>query len=131
MNNTKRLARIKLQDLDDVKGNSGAYERWCDTHMPKSEEGIAEEPIESNPDSLVEGTSYFVDVHPTRAQLLMGEAILHLQGQQRAVYLLTMREGYSIAQAAKKLGLSKSTAQTYRERALKFIQQYCERHTTW
>lgn len=131
MNNFKRLARVKLQDLDDVKGRSGAYEHWVGEHMPTNEWGDALEPVESNPDSLVEGTSYFEDVQPTRAQMLMGEAIKHLQGQQKAIYMLTMRESLSLSEAAKKLGIAKSTAQVYRERAIKFIQQYCERHTTW
>lgn len=131
MKNSTRLARIVNQKLGEMNGGTDAYENWIEANMPRDENGDATEPVQANPDSLPEGTSYFGDAQPTRARLLMGEAVEHLQGQQKAVYMLTMREDHSIAQAAKKLGISKGTAATYRERALKFIQQYCARHTTW
>lgn len=131
MKNSIRLARVKIQKLGEIRGDTGSYEAWIEMNAHRNEDGEPMEPVQANPDSLPEGTSYFGDSQPTRAQMLMGEAVGHLQGQQKAVYLLCMREEYSIAQAAKKLGISKSTAQTYRERAIKFIQQYCQRHTTW
>lgn len=75
----------------------------------------------SNPDSLPEAE----DAAPSTPQLLMGEAIQHLQGRQREVYLLTMREGRSLAETAEILSIEKGTAQKYKERAIKFIEQYC------
>lgn len=62
---------------------------------------------------------------PSTPQLLMGEAIMHLQGRQKEVYLLTMRDGKSLAEAAEVLGIEKGTAQRYRERAVKFLTVYC------
>lgn len=61
----------------------------------------------------------------TPAQKLMGEAVDKLQGQQKQVYILTVRLGRSLADAAKELHLSKWTVRTYHDRALRFITQYC------
>ncbi len=130
MKSNHRLAKPLNQIAQSINRNGYDYESFMDS-QPKNEEGEPTESAQANPDVLPEGISYFGDPKPSRAQLLMGEAIAHLQGQQKAVYTLTMRENYSIAEAAKKLGVGKSTAQGYRERALRFIQQYCERHTTW
>lgn len=118
------------QIVQSVNRSGLDYESFMDS-QPKNDEGEPVECAQANPDVLPEDTSYFGARHRTRAQVLMGEAIQHLQGQQKAVYMLTMREAYSIAEAAKKLKISKSTAQVYRERALKFIQQYCTGQTTW
>lgn len=63
---------------------------------------------------------------PSNPQLLMGEAIQHLQGRQKQVYLLVMRDDRSLTEAAKVLGIGKSTAQSYLERAVAFIKGYCE-----
>jgi RNA polymerase sigma factor (sigma-70 family) len=76
----------------------------------------------ANPDVLPETEI----AAPSTPQLLMGEAIAHLQGRQREVYILTMREDKSLAEASEILGISKGTAQKYRERAIKFISQYCK-----
>lgn len=65
-------------------------------------------------------------VTPSTPQLLMGEAIMHLQGRQREVYLLTMREDKSLAEVAQILKVSKGTVQMYKDRAIKFLVQYCE-----
>jgi len=75
----------------------------------------------ANPDVLPETEI----AAPSTPQLLMGEAVEHLQGRQREVYLLTMREGKSLAEAAEILGISKGTAQRYKERAIRFIESYC------
>lgn len=63
---------------------------------------------------------------PSSPQLLMGEAILHLQGRQKEVYLLVMREDKSMAEAAEILNIGKSTVQTYLDRAISFISDYCK-----
>lgn len=75
----------------------------------------------ANPDMLPE----MEIAAPSTPQLLMGEAVNHLQGRQKEVYLLTMREGKSLAETAEILGIEKGTAQRYKERAIKFIEQYC------
>ncbi len=131
MNNHIRMARVKVQKLGEIRGDANAYESWVEMNAHRSEDGEPIEPVQANPDSLPEGTSYFGDAQPTRAQMLMGEAVQHLQGRQKQVYELTIREGHSLAQAGKKLGVSKATAADYKERAIKFISQYCQRHTTW
>jgi DNA-directed RNA polymerase specialized sigma24 family protein len=63
---------------------------------------------------------------PSTPQLLMGEAVEHLQGRQREIYMLTMREDKSLAEAAEILNIEKGTAQKYKERAIKFIEGYCK-----
>lgn len=131
MKNSTRLARIVNQDDSVRPGNTDAYPKWLETNAPRDEEGNPIECAQANPDVLPEGTSYFGDPAPTRPQLLMGEAVEHLQGRQKEIYLLCMRQGYSIADAAKELGISKGTAQTYRERAINFIHQYCARNAKW
>lgn len=83
-------------------------------------DAVREHP-EANPDVLPETEI----AAPSTPQLLMGEAVEHLQGRQREVYLLTMREGKSLADAAEILGIEKGSAQKYKERAVKFIEQYC------
>lgn len=81
---------------------------------------LTEEP-QANPDILPETKI----VAPSTPQLLMGEAVEHLQGRQKEVYLLTMREGKSLSEAGEILGISKGTAQKYRDRAIRFISGYC------
>lgn len=63
---------------------------------------------------------------PSEVQLIMGEAIALLKGRQKEVYLLTMRQGKSIADAAKILNIAKGAAQTYKLRAIKHISDYCQ-----
>lgn len=63
---------------------------------------------------------------PTNPQMLMGEAIEHLQGRQKEVYLLYMREDRSFAEVGEILGINRFTARDYLERAIKFITAYCE-----
>jgi len=75
----------------------------------------------ANPDALAE----MEIASPSTPQLLLGEAIQHLQGRQREVYLLTMREDKSLGEVAEILNISKSAAQVYKDRAIKFLVQYC------
>jgi DNA-directed RNA polymerase specialized sigma24 family protein len=63
---------------------------------------------------------------PSTPQLIMGEAIDHLQGRQREVYILTMREGKSLTETAAILSIQKGSAQKYKERAIKFIENWCK-----
>ncbi len=126
MKNSTRLAKIKNQELGEIHGNTNAYDNWCDRFAKRSEDGEIIEPVQANPDSLPEGTSYFGDPAPTAPQLIMGEAVEHLQGRQKEVYMLIMREGYSCSEAGKKLGISKWTARDYKDRAIRFIAGYCK-----
>lgn len=80
------------------------------------------EDCRENPDLLSERPA----AEPSAPQLIMGEAIEHLQGRQREVYTLIMREGKSLAETGEILGITKSSAATYLERAIKFIAQYCK-----
>jgi len=122
-----RLGREKRQKIKvvEVQKDSSFTEQssyWDDASRRGSEEGRIQEHVCANPDSLPEAGT----MAPSTPQLLMGEAIDHLQGRQRECYLLTMREGKSFAEAAEILGIGKGRVQQYRERAIKFIGQYCK-----
>ena len=83
-------------------------------------DGLNEHP-QANPDVLSEtGTAA-----PSTPQLLMGEAIEHLQGRQKEVYFLLLRESKTYAEVAEVLGITRGAVQVYERRAIKFIKQYC------
>lgn len=94
---------------------------WDDVNRRGSDSDIREYST-ANPDVLPE----IKIAAPSTPQLLMGEAVEHLQGRQRECYLLTMREGKSFSEAAEILGIGKGRVQQYRERAIKFITKWCE-----
>lgn len=120
---------VKSQKVKEVKrrpfhGEKSPYWDWnrerqlaTDTH---DSDGKLEVP-EANPDVLAD-----METGPSTPQLLMGEAIEHLQGRQREVYLLVMRENKSLAEVAEILGIAKGAVDTYKRRAIKFILQYCK-----
>lgn len=129
----KKKPFIESQDIKVTKGNTGAYERWIESHgqsVPKGKLGdkfdFVTEDLRANPDSLREDEAMYSNSPLSRPQEIMGEAIEHLQGRQKDVYMLTMRQGMSINEAAKLLDISKSTAQVHRDRAIKFIAAYCQ-----
>ena len=124
---------IKTHKIKEVRGTRDSYEKWVDNHTTKRQKGrlgdkfdFVAEDVRANPDSLREDEGIYANDQPSTPHLLMGEAIGHLQGRQKEVYLLTMREGKSLAEAAEVLGIAKGTAQKFRERAIKFIEQYCK-----
>lgn len=105
---------------DAYKGERSPY--WDSVRAQEHrEDGDLREDARANPDVLPETEI----AAPSTPQLLMGESVEHLQGRQKEVYLLTMREGKSLADAAKILKISKGTAQVYKDRAIKFIEAYC------
>ena len=118
----KKRSFQKIKEIEVKKDSSHTEQSsyWDDVNRRSFGDHVYEHPC-ANPDSLPE----VENVSPSSPQLLMGEAIQHLQGRQRECYLLTMREGKSISEAAEVLGLSKRSAQQYRERAIKFISAYC------
>jgi DNA-directed RNA polymerase specialized sigma24 family protein len=128
--------RVKIQKLKEISGREQPGEHSPYWDYMRTHESIASshgpngvdmnERPEANPDVLAESG----DVMPSTPQLLMGEAVEHLQGRQLEVYFLTMREGKSLAEAAEILGIEKGSAQKYKERAIKFIRQYCENAMT-
>lgn len=103
---------VDMQSLSEIRGSEYSYSNSLDEHG---------ESVLANPDQLPEQKA-----SPTSPQLLMGEAIEHLQGRQKEVYLLTMREGLSLAEVGDALSITKSTAQVHLDRAIKFITAYCE-----
>lgn len=120
---------VRLQKTRVVRSRKDAShteqsQYWDDVNSRgRGENGDdAQEHPQANPDVLPETEI----AAPSTPQLLMGEAIEHLQGRQREIYMLTMREDKSLAEAAEVLGIEKSSAQKYKERAIKFIQQYCQ-----
>lgn len=108
----KRRGVVDTQTLSDVSGDINSYETWISEHG---------ETCQNNPDLLAEQST-----KPSNPQLLMGEAIEHLQGRQREVYLLIMREGRTERDTAAILGISKTVVHTYITRAIKFITAYCK-----
>ena len=106
---------VRSQETELVSGSVHSYENY----VAKSRD--QEESVLANPDILPEK-----DTSPSSPQQLMGEAIEHLQGRQKEVYLLVMREDKSIAEAGEVLDISKGTAQTYLDRAINFITKYCQ-----
>jgi len=112
----KKHIIVDVQKTQIIGGDENAYERYVDMSEDQRED------VRANPDSLPESFSSA----PSSPQLIMGEAIEHLQGRQREVYTLVMREGKSLAEAGHILGITKATAQDYRDRAIKFITAYCK-----
>lgn len=123
--NVRRRMRKKtqLQKIREVQSHRdssrGEHSPYWD-YMAKAHETLGEF-AQANPDVLPDTQI----VAPSTPQLIMGEAISHLAGRQKEVYLLTMREGKSLAEVAEILGIEKGTAQKYRERAIKFIEGWC------
>jgi len=129
---------VKKQKLKEISGSSGAYEQWMEGHKGsrskgyRRKDGLDErfgritEDVLANPDSLQESEAMYANDQPSNPHFILGEAVEHLQGRQREVYLLTMREEKSLAEAAQVLGIAKGTAQKYQERAIKFIESYCK-----
>jgi DNA-directed RNA polymerase specialized sigma24 family protein len=124
---------VKKHNIKEGKGPIDPYNKWCNSHPTRRRKGdlgdrfdMVTEDARANPDSLREEEAMFADSQPSTPQLLMGEAVEHLQGRQLEVYFLTMREGKSLAEAAEILGIEKGSAQRYKERAIKFILQYCQ-----
>lgn len=108
----KKRVIVDIQDMQEINGSASAYERYVANEL---------EDYRANPDLLPEQP-----IVPSNPQLIMGEAIEHLQGRQQAVYLSVMREDKSLAETGEALGISKSTVQVYLARAIKFIKAYCE-----
>jgi DNA-directed RNA polymerase specialized sigma24 family protein len=129
---------VKKQKLKEIAGSSGAYEQWVEGHKGSRSKGYkykgglderfgrVSEDVLANPDSLREDEGMYADSAPSTPRYLMGEAIEYLQGRQKEVYFLTMREGRSLTEVAEILAIEKGTAQKYKERAIKFIETYCK-----
>ncbi len=113
--------RVIQSSKDSSHSEQSAY--WDDAQKRgwNSEGNPREHPC-ANPDVLPETEI----ASPSTPQLIFGEAVDHLQGRQREVYLLTMREGKSWADTAEILGITKGSAQQYRKRAIKFIESWCQ-----
>lgn len=112
---TKKKTKVKDTTLDSSHTEQSAYWRDVDNHGGK-------EDVLANPDSLPET---FCPT-PSTPHLIYGEAVEHLQGRQKEVYFLVMRENKSLAEASEILGIEKGTAQKYKDRAIKFIENWCK-----
>ncbi len=110
---------VKRQKLKEIGGNNDAYEKW---HRASGE---IKEDARANPDSLIEDQAMYANGGPSTPQFIMGEAVDHLQGRQKEVYMLIMREGKSFAEVAEILEITKGSVQVYADRANKFITAYC------
>lgn len=122
---------IQKQRVKNIYGSEDSYTEWCASHPTKRKKGnlgnrfdVIKEDERANPDSLCDEEASFSNC-PSTPQLLIGEAVEHLQGRQKEVYLLTMREGKSLSEAGEVLGISKDTARTYKDRAINFVKKYC------
>lgn len=123
----KRRGLVEKQKVSEIRGSTQSYESYVANTGYRNggsdavQDGYTED-AQANPDVLPEQ-----DSGPTTPQLVMGEAIEHLQGRQKEVYLLVMREDKSMAEAAEVLNVGKSTVQVYLERAIRFITAYCQK----
>ncbi len=108
--------RVIQSNIDSSHTEQSAYWRDVDNRSEGGEHVLA------NPDSLPEAQT----ATPSTPQLLLGEAIEHLQGRQKECYLLTMREGKSLSETGEILGISKDSARTHKDRAIKFLTAYCK-----
>jgi DNA-directed RNA polymerase specialized sigma24 family protein len=124
----KKKSFIIHQKITEKQGNGESYGKWVFDNQRGDEgiEGPENEDRLANPDGCNESGRMYSNSQMTNAQALMGHAVEHLQGRQREVYLLTMRQGLSIAKAAAQLDITKSSAQVYRTRAINFVSKYCK-----
>jgi len=117
--------KIKERNGKPFHGERSPYWEWMQERQSftdsRNSDGTTEI-SQANPDVLPE----MKISSPSTPQLIYGEAVDHLQGRQREVYLLVMREGRSLAEAADMLNIEKGSAQKYKERAIRFIEQYCQ-----
>jgi RNA polymerase sigma factor (sigma-70 family) len=122
MSKRVKLQKTKVIQVQKDSSHTEQSSYWDDVAARNRGDGtdMREHPS-ANPDMLPETEI----AAPSTPQLLMGESVEHLQGRQREVYMLAMREGKSLAEVAEILGISKGTAQKFKERAIKFIEQYC------
>jgi DNA-directed RNA polymerase specialized sigma24 family protein len=107
---------------DSSTGEHSPYWEYMRTRGESGESGDTREQPQANPDVLPEAES----AAPSTPQLIMGEAIEHLQGRQREVYLLLMREAKTYEEVSEILKITRGAAQTYEKRAVKFIESYCK-----
>jgi RNA polymerase sigma factor (sigma-70 family) len=119
--------RVRLQKLKviQVKKDSSHTENssyWDDVrkHGEGNDDGWREHP-QANPDVLPETEI----AAPSTPQLILGEAIEHLQGRQREVYLLLMRESKTYEEVSEILNITRGAIQVYEKRAIKFLTNYC------
>jgi DNA-directed RNA polymerase specialized sigma24 family protein len=113
--------RVIQSRKDSSRGEYSPY--WDDVQRHSYHgDGETRELPQANPDTLPETEI----TTPSTPQLIMGEAIEHLAGRQRECYLLTMREGKSLSEAAEVLGITKGSTQVYVNRAVKFIEGWCK-----
>lgn len=122
MKKRTKSKKTKVEDRPDrYHGERSPYWDYINRRGHNHVSDDLEELSEANPDVLPETEI----AAPSTPQLLLGEAIEHLQGRQREVYLLTMREDKSLAEVAEILGIEKGSVQKYKERAIRFLTQYC------
>lgn len=114
----QKVREIKVKRDSSHTENSSYWEHI----RARGKSAEVQEHPQANPDVLPETEI----ATPSTPQLLMGEAIEHLQGRQKEVYMLVMRESKSLSEVAEILGISKGAADTYKRRAIKFISQYCK-----
>lgn len=110
----RKASPIEHQELKEQSGGVHSYERYVTTHG-------GDEYAQANPDLLPEQ-----DHSPSTPQLIMGEAITHLQGRQKEVYIAIMRDDKSMAETAELLDITKGSVQVYLDRAIEFITAYCK-----
>lgn len=115
---------VRLQRIHIVKAGKVTVSPYWDRVFNgryNSDSGLFEENIRGNPDQLID----LDDCGLSMARAIFGSAVEHLQGRQKEAYILHMREKKSLDEVATILSISKSSAQVYLTRAIKFISAYC------
>ena len=118
-----RLQKLKVIRSRKDASNTENSQYWDDVrrHGEGNDDGWREHP-QANPDVLPETEI----AAPSTPQLIFGEAVEHLQGRQREVYLLLMRESKTYEEVHEILNITRGAIQTYEKRAIKFIEGYCK-----
>lgn len=123
----KRKSTIDWQKLRERAGSTGSYDRHIDDSSDKKNAANKTgEDYRANPDGLEDGAQLWGNSEITNPQRIMGEAIEHLQGRQKEVYYLIMREQMSEVEVAELMGITQQAVNTYKMRAIKFITTYCQ-----
>jgi len=117
---------VRPQNDRNVKGTADSYGYYVRRSRYDGETDRHIENLRANPDQYLADTEgLYSNYQPTRLAFVMGEAVDRLQGTQRDIYIKTMRQGMSIAEAGRTLGLSKGACQYHRDRAIAYVTGQC------
>ena len=101
-----------LENQKDYSGEQSPYWRWVEQNQPHDDDGIPQEPVQANPDSLPESAQPF----PRDSGYSVGDISRQLSGQQKKVFELYVQEGKSEKEIGIILKIGEKTVRTYLQR---------------